>query len=416
MTRNSSDAACPRAKGELLKIRRASALRAAAIVLTLGAAGAARAEMAPVGAPDKSFPESITSTSDGALYVGSFNLGGVMKISPGGKAEQLVKPGAGDSRSTLGVLADETSGTLYVCSNDISGSGVSGPSEVKGAWLKTFDLKSGAPKGSFALSDPKSFCNDIVVGSDGTAYVTDSFTPVVYSLKPGGSALAIFATDPQLAPANGGVGLDGIAIGADGNLYVTTFIPAKLFRIAVKDGKAGAVTELTPSRPLDHADAMRAHGNGFLLIEGNGKLDKVTVKGDLGRDRHHQGGLDRAGLRDRGRRRRLGRRGQAVLCHRRQQGQGPGSVHTDADRVAEVRVGSTAFGGRLGAPLPLAGRATAYAARAEVSRRLMWWIAPQTRHARPCAGHDVLVSGEKDVDGHDECGNVSANLAGRHMR
>ena len=27
------------------------------------------------------------------------------------------------------------------------------------------------PKGSFALADAKSLCNDIVVGSDGTAYV-----------------------------------------------------------------------------------------------------------------------------------------------------------------------------------------------------------------------------------------------------
>ncbi|MBR0900341.1 hypothetical protein JQ616_35780 [Bradyrhizobium tropiciagri] len=299
MTKKNGDAGHPRATGELLKIRRASLERfpakwipvrvkktrqtrnlasAAAIVVALGMAGAARAETAPVGVPNKSFPESVTSTSDGALYVGSFNHGGVTKIS-GGKAEQLVKPGAADSRSTLGVLADEKSGTLYVCSNDISGFGVAGPSDTKGAWLKTFDLKSGAPKGSFALSDPKSLCNDIAVGADGTAYVSDSFTPIVYSLKPGGTALATFATDPQLAPAKDGVGLDGIAIGADGNIYVTTFIPAKLFKVEVKDGKAGAVTELKPSRPLDHADALRAHGSGFLLIEGNGKLDKVTVKG-----------------------------------------------------------------------------------------------------------------------------------------
>jgi hypothetical protein len=48
----------------------------------------------------------------------------------------------------------------------------------------------------------------------------------------------------------------------------------------VKDGKAGDVTELKPSQPLDHADAMRTFGDSFLLIEGNGKLDKVTIKGD----------------------------------------------------------------------------------------------------------------------------------------
>jgi sugar lactone lactonase YvrE len=262
--------------------RCASLLGAAGLAFMLGTAssGHARAESAPIGVPDNSFPESLTSTRDGTLYVGSFNHGGVVKVTPGGKAEPFIQPGASGSRSVLGVLADEKSGTLYVCSNDITAFGVPGPSDTKGAWLKTFDLANGAPKGSFALKEPTSLCNDIAVGADGTAYVTDSFAPVVYSLKPGGSALEVFATDPLLAPAKDGVGLDGIAIGSDGSLYVTTFIPAKLFRVATKDGKAGAVTELKSSRALDHADAMRAFGDGFLLIEGAGRLDRVTVRGD----------------------------------------------------------------------------------------------------------------------------------------
>jgi sugar lactone lactonase YvrE len=272
---------CSTAQGDLLKNHCARTLGIAALVLMLGVASdIARAQTAPVGVPDKSFPESVTSTTDGTLYVGSFNLGGVVKVAPGGKAEQFVKPGAGDSRSTLGVLADEKSGLLYVCSNDITGFGVPGPSDTKGAWLKVFDLRSGALKASAALADPKSLCNDIAVGSDGTAYITDSFAPNVYSIKPGGTALEIWATDPLLAPAKDGVGLDGIAFGADGDLYVTTYIPAALFKIAVKDGKAGAVTALKLSRPIDHADAMRASGDALLLIEGNGKLDKVTIKGD----------------------------------------------------------------------------------------------------------------------------------------
>jgi len=270
------------AQGELLKGRCARALGAAGLALMLGVAplGVAHAQTAPVGVPEKSFPESVTSTRDGTLYVGSFNLGGVVKAAPGGKAEQFIKPGAGGSRSVLGVLADEKSGMLYVCSNDITGFGVPGPGDTKGSWLKLFDLVSGAPKGSFALNDPKSLCNDIAVGADGTAYVTDSFTPNVYSLKPGGAALEVWATGPLLAPAKDGVGLDGIAFGSDGNLYVTTYIPAALFRIAVKDGKAGAITALKSSRALDHADAMRTFGDSLLLIEGNGKLDKVTIKGE----------------------------------------------------------------------------------------------------------------------------------------
>src|SRR5882757_84529 len=235
---------------------------------------------APVGIPDRSFPESLTSTCDGTLYVGSLNLGGVVKIVPGGKAEPFIQPGAAGSRSVLGVLADETSGTLYVCSNDMTGLGIPGPSDTKGAWLKTFDLATGAPKGSFPLGGPRSMSNDIAIGDDGTAYVTDSFAPNVYRLQPGATALEVWATDPLLAPAKDGVGLDGIAFGSDGNLYVTTFIPGALFRIAVTDGKAGAVTALKPSRPLDRTDGFRRFGDGFLLIEGAGSLDKVTISGD----------------------------------------------------------------------------------------------------------------------------------------
>jgi sugar lactone lactonase YvrE len=270
------------AQGRSLKILYVRALGTAGLALTLGivAGGVVHAQTAPVGVPDKSFPESVTSTRDGTLYAGSFNLGGVVKAVPGGKAEQFIKPGAGGSRSVLGVLADEKSGMLFVCSNDITGFGVPGPGDTKGAWLKAFDLAGGALKGDYSLKDPKSLCNDIAVGADGTAYITDSFTPNVYSLKPGGTALEVWATDPMLAPAKDGVGLDGIAFGSDGSLYVTTYIPAALFRIAVKDGKAGAVTALKSSRPLDHADAMRSFGDSLLLIEGNGKLDKVTIKGD----------------------------------------------------------------------------------------------------------------------------------------
>jgi hypothetical protein len=44
---------------------------------------------------------------------------------------------------------------------------------------------------------------------------------------------------------------------------------------------AGAITELTPSQPLDHPDGMRKLGqNSFLMIEGGGRLDKITVDGD----------------------------------------------------------------------------------------------------------------------------------------
>src|ERR1700679_4163026 len=118
MNQEHSAATSSRAQGEHLRGRGGRALGTAGLALMLGVAfgGVANAQTAPVGVPDKSFPESVTSTKDGTLYAGSFNLGGVTKVAPGGKPEQFIKPGAGGSRSVLGVLADEKGGFLYVCS------------------------------------------------------------------------------------------------------------------------------------------------------------------------------------------------------------------------------------------------------------------------------------------------------------
>ena len=156
MNQEHSIVLCSSAQGDLLKDRRARTLGTAGLALMLGIAcsGAAHAQATPAGVPDESFPESVTSTNDGTFYAGSFNLGGVVKVKSGGKAEQFIKPGAGGSRSVLGVLADEKSGMLYACSNDITGFGVPGPGDTKGAWLKVFDLTSGTLKGSAALPDP----------------------------------------------------------------------------------------------------------------------------------------------------------------------------------------------------------------------------------------------------------------------
>jgi streptogramin lyase len=232
---------------------------------------------------DRVFPESVTSTTDGTLYVGSFAGGGVMRAKLGSaEAEPFIAPGAFDTRSTFGVLADEKSGTLWVCSNDASGFGVPGPSAVKGSWLKGFDLKTGEGKVSVRLPGEKTLCNDIAVGPDGAAYVTNSFAPQILRLAPGSGTFEVFAEDPLFEPPAHGAGLDGLAFGADGELYVDKFSEAALLRVHIEDGKADGVSALRTSQPIDLTDALRPvdGGHAFLMIEGRGKLDRVTVSGD----------------------------------------------------------------------------------------------------------------------------------------
>ena len=76
------------------------------------------------------------------------------------------------------------------------------------------------------------------------------------------------------------MGVDGIAFGADGTLYVNTYSEAKLFRVDIANGKP-AISRVEPSQPLGLTDALRPLGGDFfLLIEGIGKLDRVTFEGN----------------------------------------------------------------------------------------------------------------------------------------
>jgi sugar lactone lactonase YvrE len=231
---------------------------------------------------NQAYPESITSTTDGTLYIGSFATGGIFRVRPGAsQAESWIKPGAYDSRSTLGVLADEASQTLWICSNDLSAIGVSTSGLAKGSALKGMDLTTGEGKVSATLPGTRTLCNDIAIGPDKSVYITNSFAPQILRLPPGQNELEVWAEDPNFTPPKNGAGLDGLAFGTDGNLYVDTFTKGELFRINVEKGKAGKVTKLQTSRPTTLTDAIRPlPGNAFLMIEGDGKVDRVTIAGD----------------------------------------------------------------------------------------------------------------------------------------
>lgn len=236
------------------------------------AATAPAAQLTQVTLPGaRVFPESITSTSDGALIVGSFGHGDVLRIARPGKTDavEFIKAGANGLNTVLGVFADEKNKLLWVCSNKLGTAG--DPTAVK-----TFDLKTGEPKDSYALPGDRTLCNDIAVAPDGTAYVTDTFGGAVDMLKPGAKALETAAKDPLLA------GADGLAFGNATTLYVNSVTANKIVRVTLgPDGKSTGVTDLKLPRALDRPDGMRAVGKGrFLLAENSGNMSLFTVDGD----------------------------------------------------------------------------------------------------------------------------------------
>jgi sugar lactone lactonase YvrE len=241
------------------------------VVLGAAAIGLSAASLTEVTIhEDKPFPESLSSTSDGSLYIGSLAKGEVLKAAKGAAtAEVWIKPGTNGLQRVLGVLADPKSGTLWVCSSKL-------PPQGAPTALKSFDLKTGAVKGSYDFPGDNTLCNDIAIGPDGTAYATDTIVGSILRLKKGAAALDVWAKDAKLA------GIDGIAFGDNSTIYINTVTTGHLFRIPVgKDGAAGAIAQIQPSQELSRPDGMRPLGkNEFLLIEGAGRLDHVTVNGD----------------------------------------------------------------------------------------------------------------------------------------
>jgi sugar lactone lactonase YvrE len=221
------------------------------------------------------FPESVTSMRDGTLIVGSMR-GVIYRAAPGAdKATAWVRP---DERNGLqavfGVLADEKSRTLWVCTVP---NPFGPPVEGKVAELVALDLESGALKSRHPFPAPRSVCNDVTIGADGTAYAADTQNGRILTLPRGGKDLKLFGQAEQLQ------GIDGIAFSSDGTLYANIVSRGALVRIGIsRQGTMGEVKELAIDEKLGGPDGMRLiDGHRFLLAEGTtGRISEIRIDGD----------------------------------------------------------------------------------------------------------------------------------------
>jgi sugar lactone lactonase YvrE len=230
--------------------------------------------------------ENLTSGSDGSVYFGSTAKGTIYRAAPGAaQAEPWIQAATAGLSNVLGLLADDKRNTLWICQNNTGGRG--GAPVVGQTALRSFDLKSGEAKGTYPFPTNGGVCNDMAVAADGTVYATESFTNKVHRLRPGATALDLWVTDAQLA------GVDGVALLADGAVYVNTFFGGKLFRIPVNaDGSAGALVPIETSMPLSRPDGLRTVGPQTLIqAEGQGRDAELTIKGDRAEVRVLQEGL-----------------------------------------------------------------------------------------------------------------------------
>jgi sugar lactone lactonase YvrE len=228
------------------------------------------------------FPEGVAVDKAGNFYIGSMELGAIHRVAAGTQqAQPFIEPNQENQLvSALGLLADDATSTLYVCSSDAGNAARSGSAP---AAIKAFDLGSGAFRKSFAwpaysgphLPDEQTkgvtgFCNDLTLDPQGNLYATDSWYPRILKLPAGGDALeewVVSETFPQDQWHLNGIDLDP----STSTLYVVENHPGALYAIPIlKNGAPGSVTKLTSSRELLAPDGLKVAAPGLLVVAEGG--------------------------------------------------------------------------------------------------------------------------------------------------
>ena len=94
------------------------------------------------------------------VYFGSTAKGTIYRAAPGAaQAEPWIQASTAGLTNVLGVLADDKTNTLWVCQNTTGGRG--GAPVVGQTALRSFDLKSGAAKGTYPFPSNGGVCNDM---------------------------------------------------------------------------------------------------------------------------------------------------------------------------------------------------------------------------------------------------------------
>lgn len=196
----------------------------------------------------------------GRFLVSSLTTGSISAVDDDGTATVLSE---GESVSTVGLAIDTARDRLLVAEADFGA--LADPSVQGVARLAVYDLESGRLASRIDLGallpDRRHGANDVAVAPDGTAYVTDSLSSVVYAVDPDGNATVV-VDDPRLATPDG-AGLNGIAVHPDGHLLVAQFSGDRLFRVS--RGPDQEISEVALAEPVG-GDGLDVNVDGDLVV------------------------------------------------------------------------------------------------------------------------------------------------------
>lgn len=187
------------------------------------------------------FPEGVEyDRLANRFLVTSITNGNIGQVQDNGHYSVLIE----DEQliSTIGIHIDHPGKRILVAVSDI-GASVKSTAETQGrlAALAAYDLRNGhrlfyADLGSLRPELPH-FANDVTVDKRGNAYVTDSFSGIIYRVDEAGNA-EIFYENEALTPEPGNFGLNGIDYDNRGYLLVSNPDDGTILRFSIENPDA----------------------------------------------------------------------------------------------------------------------------------------------------------------------------------
>jgi sugar lactone lactonase YvrE len=227
---------------------------------------------------DNFFPESLTSSLFGTLYVSSLTTGEIVQIPRRSRtAQRFVAPGV--NLGTAGVAFDDARQVLWACAVDLTFStptALRAFSALDGSLLASYEVPSGG------------VCGDIVLAR-GDVYITDTLLGLLFRLttpsplRATAGTLALWSDDPAFRGA-GFLQINGIAFDGLRTFYTTNYSTGQLLRVRIQaDGTASAAGVIATPRPFQFPDGIRIArplSASLFVTENTGALTRVDVAHD----------------------------------------------------------------------------------------------------------------------------------------
>ena len=219
------------------------------------------------------YPEGVEYDADhNRFLVTSLREGIVGTVTPDGKYDVLFKDD--HMVSAIGIRIDKERDRVLVCNSD-PGVSIHTSPETQGklAGLAVFQLSTGNLIKYIDLAILSKggghFCNDIALGWNGVAYVTDSFSPIIYKVDTDNNATIFMENDKF---AGEGFGLNGIVV-KDDYLLVAKYNDGTLYKFPLEDPQQFTQVKLEATYP--GADGLLWAADGSLVLIANANTNKV---------------------------------------------------------------------------------------------------------------------------------------------